>query len=617
MRVSGLQAYGTSTERAAINTVTNPLTSGSKYYESDTGFVYSYISSVWNKIGEMSKAAAAAPLIDASIAVARQTQKIENSKYPLIRAPLWAITTAYVAGVSVVRHSNGELMACVVSGTSLGAEPAFSATALIAEAAGPSWAAMGRTSRINADGYQVPTITVNSTIPTSAVTRNLFSTTAPGKAFGGAITAGSGYVDGTYTNVPLTGGTGTGATLLSITVSGGGVTAVKISAKGTGTGYVKNDSLTCANTFLGGSGSGFAYVLSQLIQAKSTLVTQIESQSTIALGSTYGRSLIFNDGGSSSPAYVGYRVIEFMSDDPNPGIVMNTMAANSAFLVTVDGYPLEENVTPLDGTSPCYYKISWNGVRKLRKYRVETTNLFNITGIALLAQSILTPLPKLPLKAVYIGDSYGYTISTYTQPAFSNVFQKEVYRRIGINGVRTMAIGGTGYITGKTADDENTSSTKYNCLACMIANPNTDYTGAIMVSFFHSLNDVSATPEAAVANAILCWKLARYQYPNAVISIFGPWAENSNPSANNLLTDTQLNAAFLTWNDPLSFYHSISQDVAGSWTTGTGQWGTTTGTGNADYYLGADGTHPSLPGKEFLLRKVVDFLDADLVACGM
>lgn len=47
----------------------------------------------------------------------------------------------------------------------------------------------------------------------------------------GTITPGSGYVDGVYTNVVLTGGSGNSA-LANITVSGGAVTAVQISYGG-------------------------------------------------------------------------------------------------------------------------------------------------------------------------------------------------------------------------------------------------------------------------------------------------------------------------------------------------------------------------------------------------
>jgi hypothetical protein len=71
----------------------------------------------------------------------------------------------------------------------------------------------------------------------------------------GAITPGSGYVDASYTNVPLTGGSGAGATA-NITVSGGAVTAVTIFDPGAG--YEVGDSLSASNTNLGGTGSGFA-----------------------------------------------------------------------------------------------------------------------------------------------------------------------------------------------------------------------------------------------------------------------------------------------------------------------------------------------------------------------
>jgi len=76
----------------------------------------------------------------------------------------------------------------------------------------------------------------------------------------GAITAGSGYVAGTYLNVPLTGGTGSGATADIVVAAGGGVSTVTLDTWGNG--YLATDSLSASNANLGGSGSGFAVAVS-------------------------------------------------------------------------------------------------------------------------------------------------------------------------------------------------------------------------------------------------------------------------------------------------------------------------------------------------------------------
>jgi hypothetical protein len=75
----------------------------------------------------------------------------------------------------------------------------------------------------------------------------------------GAITGGSAYTTGKYFNVPLTGGTGSGA-LATITVSGGAVTAVTV-VNG-GYRYSVNDVLSAAATNIGGTGTGFSVLIS-------------------------------------------------------------------------------------------------------------------------------------------------------------------------------------------------------------------------------------------------------------------------------------------------------------------------------------------------------------------
>jgi hypothetical protein len=83
----------------------------------------------------------------------------------------------------------------------------------------------------------------------------------------GTITGGSGYVDGTYFNVPLMGGTGTGA-VASIVVSSGLVTAVTITNPGCQ--YVVNDVLTASSTVIGNSGSGFSVPVAAVVNASGT-----------------------------------------------------------------------------------------------------------------------------------------------------------------------------------------------------------------------------------------------------------------------------------------------------------------------------------------------------------
>jgi hypothetical protein len=74
----------------------------------------------------------------------------------------------------------------------------------------------------------------------------------------GTVTPGSDYTDGTYTNVPLTGGTGTGATA-DITISASNVTVTLVSQ---GQNYTDGDVLSASNTDLGGTGTGFSVVAS-------------------------------------------------------------------------------------------------------------------------------------------------------------------------------------------------------------------------------------------------------------------------------------------------------------------------------------------------------------------
>jgi hypothetical protein len=75
----------------------------------------------------------------------------------------------------------------------------------------------------------------------------------------GSITGGTLYTAGTYGNVTLTGGTGSGA-IATVTVAGGAVTAVTVT--NAGKQYTAGDVLSASNASIGGTGAGFSVPVS-------------------------------------------------------------------------------------------------------------------------------------------------------------------------------------------------------------------------------------------------------------------------------------------------------------------------------------------------------------------
>jgi hypothetical protein len=87
------------------------------------------------------------------------------------------------------------------------------------------------------------------------------------KTLNTSITGGSNYTNGVYANVPLTGGNGAGA-IGTITVAGNVVTAVTITTGGNF--YTVGNTLSADNSYLGGTGSGFACTVATVSNADGT-----------------------------------------------------------------------------------------------------------------------------------------------------------------------------------------------------------------------------------------------------------------------------------------------------------------------------------------------------------
>jgi hypothetical protein len=83
-----------------------------------------------------------------------------------------------------------------------------------------------------------------------------------------SITGGSGYAPGTYANVPLTNGNGSGATATIVVNSSGVVSSVTLNDGGQF--YAVGDILGASASNLGNSGSGFAVTVLTILNANGT-----------------------------------------------------------------------------------------------------------------------------------------------------------------------------------------------------------------------------------------------------------------------------------------------------------------------------------------------------------
>lgn len=97
----------------------------------------------------------------------------------------------------------------------------------------------------------------------------------------GAITPGSLYANGSYTNVPLTGGAGANATA-DITVAGGQVTVVTIVARGAS--YLVGDVLSADDADLGGGGgAGFSIPVTAIYTQAIEMSNAATATATVTL----------------------------------------------------------------------------------------------------------------------------------------------------------------------------------------------------------------------------------------------------------------------------------------------------------------------------------------------
>jgi len=326
----------------------------------------------------------------------------------------------------------------------------------------------------------------------------------------------------------------------------------------------------------------------------------------------------FNDGSAESVHGIGtglrgyLRTTEFFSDAPKIGLGFHhaTNARARIYVRDADSpmqeYLIEEDPTPNPAGAPAYQVIDF-GIRKLRRYRVETSGTLNFAGAAVDAQSALYAAQIEGPCAVWLSDSYGYFASTYSIDPWDYISERFA-REFGIRHMRNFAIGGTGYLS-----VGDVGHTYYPAPDVLTNNPPASWP-ADFVFCWHGGNDKSLSLTDMRAAAARTWATARAQYPSSVIVVIGTWSGSTGPSAEAVAADAAIGEQFATWGDSNSYFVSPQTGPGKPWVSGTGKSSALSGAGNSDFYVGADGTHPTLTGIPYHVGRLCTDIDSALSA---
>lgn len=267
---------------------------------------------------------------------------------------------------------------------------------------------------------------------------------------------GSGYVNGVYTNVPLTGGSGTGA-LATMRVVGTVVDSVTVTYHGDG--YSFGDTLSASNTNLGGTGSGLSITIVKAFDPK--LISLIRPQPwaplTVAkaIDATFTNNFIQSESFQFSYRFI-YRDGEVSTFSPLSKLIdYNTDAENTAGYNSVDvsvpsGQWVEQDVAKIEfavkymtgGNMFVFKTISSDSTLSNHNIGFPVSFKFynDVVGVAVDNASAVKQFDSVPIKSktlelaknrIFLGNN----LEGYDTPTLSSL-------TVGSNDVSTSAIVG-------------------------------------------------------------------------------------------------------------------------------------------------------------------------------
>ncbi|WP_311053054.1 SGNH/GDSL hydrolase family protein [Rhodococcus qingshengii] len=286
--------------------------------------------------------------------------------------------------------------------------------------------------------------------------------------------------------------------------------------------------------------------------------------------------------------------VEFDFYGTSFAIPFKNRQANSAYFWTfVDGQPATagptNEATTSSGNFSAYYQQTFSAPawRRIRVYMW----LADFGGVIVGPTDSISPTRKPPVTVALYGDSW---IDSATGAASVLTGVAHTAGRILGWELFHCGQGGTGYDNpGAASHAAYTDAARLDGLAS---------TGADIVVISGSSNDdsrpVLTTQPAALYAAIAA------RMPKAKIIVVGPPSLGTTVPSGRAANVPVIKAAALAAPNVVAFIDPI----AGTWITGTGKSGATTGVGNADIMVATDGIHPSQAGHEYYGRREAELI---------
>ncbi|MFD3717288.1 SGNH/GDSL hydrolase family protein [Streptomyces sp. NPDC058674] len=293
--------------------------------------------------------------------------------------------------------------------------------------------------------------------------------------------------------------------------------------------------------------------------------------------------------------------VEFGTDAATFQVRFKHISSATMYRLSIDGRRVTDLMQSAGGITPGSGHLITIGLGSAtpRRIRLDFAT-FPFGGIYVPPGASVWQVPLDGGRLMVLGDSLPDGSSMSTGGGHGTWFGRTA-RHLGCDDGWEQGRGGTGYVTA------GAFATLINRVPLDVVAPGPD-----RLIIWAGYND-SATDQTALGTAAAAlYAAVQAGLPNCQTTVIGCWSPTGSPGTSLTNTDVTLRLAAAAAGFPFispitgAVYNGAGTLVAthGPWITGTGRVGATTGSGNADGYIGTDAVHPTDAGHAYVARRI-------------